>query len=72
MKKEDMDLAAQLGDMKEVDYHNTLLISTLVELLIEKEIVTREEIVSVMHELDSEMLVTTDESWAEFANREDR
>ncbi|MDK2920181.1 MAG: hypothetical protein PWQ37_2914 [Candidatus Petromonas sp.] len=29
--------------MKEVDYRNTLAIATIIELLIEKEIITRQE-----------------------------
>lgn len=61
---QEVNIAAQLADMKEVDYHNTLLISTLVELLVEKKLVNREEILTVMQELDREMLITVeDEAW---------
>lgn len=61
---QEVNIAAQLADMKEVDYHNTLLISTLVELLVEKKLVNREEILTVMQELDQEMLITVeDEAW---------
>lgn len=61
---EEMDIGAQLADMKEVDYHNTLMISTLIELLVEKQIVNREEILSAMRELDEEMLISAeDETW---------
>lgn len=61
---EEMDIGAQLADMKEVDYHNTLMISTLIELLVEKQIVNREEILSAMRELDEAMLISAeDETW---------
>lgn len=61
---QDVDVVAQLADLKEVDYHNTLLISTLVELLIEKRIINREELLSVMKELDEEMLIKAeDDTW---------
>ena len=59
----EVDVVAQLADLKEV-YHNTLLISTLVELLIEKRIINREELLSVMKELDEEMLIKAeDDTW---------
>lgn len=58
---QEMDFVAQLADMKEVDYHNTLMVSTLIELLVEKQIVNREEILSVMRELDEEMLITAED-----------
>lgn len=70
MSLQEMNIAAQLADMKEVDYHNTLLISTLVELLVEKQIVNRDEILSVMRELDEEMLITAeDETWDEIGRQ---
>lgn len=58
---EEMDIGAQLADMKEVDYHNTLMISTLIELLVEKQIVNREEILSAMRELDEAMLISAED-----------
>lgn len=66
----DVNMAAQLADMKEVDYHNTLMISTLVELLVEKQVVKREEILSVMRELDQEMLVSAeDATWKDLGRQ---
>lgn len=38
-----INLISQLGDLKEIDYRNTLAIATLIELLIEKGIITRQE-----------------------------
>lgn len=43
MSKQMIELIGQIADMKTIDYRNTLAISTLVELLIEKGLFTREE-----------------------------
>jgi hypothetical protein len=40
----DIDMVSQLGDMKEIDYRNTLAIASLIELLIDKGILDRHEI----------------------------
>lgn len=40
----DIDIASQLGDMKEIDYRNTLAIASIIELLIDKGILERNEI----------------------------
>lgn len=39
----ELELFAQLADLKEIDYRNTLAISALIELLVEKGIITRNE-----------------------------
>jgi hypothetical protein len=39
-----IDVIAQLGDMKEIDYRNTLAIASLIELLIDKGILSRHEL----------------------------
>lgn len=41
--RETIQLHATLADMKEVDYKNTLAVTALIELLIEKGIFTKEE-----------------------------
>jgi hypothetical protein len=38
-----LDIMAQISNLKNTDYRNTLAISTLIELLIEKDIFTRKE-----------------------------
>lgn len=43
MKSNMVDIIGQLADLKDTDYKNTLAISTLLELLIEKNVFTREE-----------------------------
>ncbi|HOC08602.1 MAG TPA: hypothetical protein PKN88_03670 [Bacillota bacterium] len=40
----DIDMVSQLGDMKEIDYRNTLAIASVIELLIDKGILDRGEI----------------------------
>ena len=50
-----MDLvhfAASLGDLKDEHYRSTLALSTLIELFIDKGLLTREEIEQKANELD--------------------
>lgn len=49
----EVDIIAQIGDLKEVDYRNTLAIASLIELLIEKGIINRHEIARKARILDS-------------------
>lgn len=51
--RETINLFAALADMKEVDYKNTLAITALIDLLIEKGIITREEMGARAQKLDS-------------------
>lgn len=37
-------MVSQIGDMKEIDYRNTLAIASVIELLIDKGILDRSEI----------------------------
>lgn len=48
-----IDLVGQIGDLKEIDYRNTLAIATLIELLIEKGIITRQEFARKSYYLDN-------------------
>jgi hypothetical protein len=48
----DVDMVSQLGDMKEIDYRNTLAIASLIELLIDKGILDRHEIAKKAKLLD--------------------
>ncbi|MHA0857534.1 hypothetical protein [Paenibacillus sp. CMAA1364] len=47
-----MHVMASLGDMKDDHYRNTLAISTIIELLVDKGLVTREELAIKAEELD--------------------
>jgi len=48
-----IDVLAQIGDLKEVDYRNTLAIASIIELLVDKGIIDRSEIAIKAKELDS-------------------
>lgn len=43
---------AKLADLSEVDYRNTLVISAVIELLVEKGLMTRKDVLSKAKELD--------------------
>ena len=53
MSKFDIDIYAKIGDLKEIYYRNTLAIATLIELLVEKGIITRREFAQKSLVLDS-------------------
>ena len=48
-----IDLMGQLGDLKEIDYRNTLAIATLIELLAEKGFITHQEFSQKSYYLDN-------------------
>ncbi len=48
-----VNIIAQLSDMKDTDYRNTLAIASLIEVLIEKGIINRNEIAIKARQLDS-------------------
>ena len=50
-----VQMMAKLGDLKDEHYRNTLALSTIIELLIEKEILTRSEVEAKAAELDQIM-----------------
>ncbi|MFM9280817.1 hypothetical protein [Paenibacillus jiagnxiensis] len=52
---EEVGIVAKLADLKEEHYRNTLALSTLIELLVEKGLLTREEVEHKAAELDSFM-----------------
>ncbi|HPT78095.1 MAG TPA: hypothetical protein PK830_03205 [Candidatus Atribacteria bacterium] len=49
-----LEIISQLGDMKEVEYKNTLAITSIIELLVEKNIISREDIARKAAELDEQ------------------
>lgn len=51
--RERINLYATLADMKEVDYKNSLAVSALIELLIEKGLITRQEMIARAQMLDA-------------------
>jgi len=52
---DEVRMAAKLADLKDEHYRNTLALSTLIELLVDKGVVTREEVERKAAELDSSM-----------------
>jgi hypothetical protein len=44
---------AQLADLKQAHYHNSLLVSALIELLVEKGIMTAHDIAVMSAQLDT-------------------
>ncbi|MNW31481.1 hypothetical protein D3C74_84000 [compost metagenome] len=52
---QEVDMIAKLADLKDEHYRNTLALSTLIELLADKGLITREELEQKAVELDSFM-----------------
>lgn len=52
---EEVGIVAKLADMKEEHYRHTLALSTLIELLVDKGLLTRAEVEHKAAELDSFM-----------------
>ncbi len=53
LKPNMVNIIGQLADLKDTDYKNTLAITTLLELLIEKNFFTREEFAQKATELEN-------------------
>ena len=51
-----LDITSQLAHLKDTDYKNTLAITVLIELLIDKGIFTRQEFTRKAQELESASL----------------
>ena len=47
-----IDIIAQISSLKEIDYKNTLAISTLIKLLIEKDVFSKKEFSNMANLLD--------------------
>lgn len=48
-----LDIVGQLADLKEIDYKNTLAIASIIELLIDKGIINRNDIALKALQLES-------------------
>jgi hypothetical protein len=55
---EQVDLIGKLADLKAAHYQNALLVSALIELLVEKEIITAQDIASMSAQLDASFTPT--------------
>lgn len=47
-----LEIISQLSDIKEVEYRNTLAITSIIELLVEKNLISKEDIAKKAAELD--------------------
>ena len=56
-----LEIMAQIGDIKEIEYRNTLAITSIIELLLEKNIISREDISKKAEELDRMAFMKTNE-----------
>ncbi len=55
----DINLVGQIADLKENNYKNTLVISALIEVLIEKGVFTRKELIKKIEQLDLDLQINT-------------
>lgn len=51
-----LDMISQIADLKEIDYKNTLAITSIIELLIEKGILDRYEVAVKAQSLEDQTL----------------
>ncbi|SFL45750.1 hypothetical protein [Pelosinus propionicus] len=56
MQLNSINVIGQIADLKDTDYKNTLAITVLIDLLIDKKIFTREEFARKARELDTATL----------------
>jgi hypothetical protein len=54
----DIDVIGEIADLKDIDYKNTLAIVSIIELLIEKKVISRSDIAKKAKFLDG---LTTDQ-----------
>jgi hypothetical protein len=58
----EVDVIAQLADLKEVDYKNTLVLTALVELLVERGFISRKEVIQKARQLDVDLSLDLERS----------
>ncbi|WP_429844361.1 hypothetical protein [Brevibacillus sp. FIR094] len=51
----EVHLIAKLADLQKVDYHNTLVLHALIELLVAKGLLTHDELTAKVNELDTQL-----------------
>jgi len=55
----EVDLIGQIADLKEVDYKNMLILTSLIELFISKGLITRKEVLDKANQLDADLSFLT-------------
>ncbi len=66
----EVHLIAKLADLQEVDYHNTLVLHALIELLVAKGLLTHDELTAKVNELDTQLTFHID-TYAKLTERID-
>ncbi|MFC4766574.1 hypothetical protein [Effusibacillus consociatus] len=51
----EVDLISQIADLKQIDYKNTLILTALIELLVEKGLISRTDVLHKAEVLDHEL-----------------
>ncbi|MCM3143909.1 hypothetical protein [Brevibacillus sp. MER 51] len=64
----EVHLIAKLADLQEVDYHNTLVLHALIELLVAKGLLTHDELTAKVNELDTKLTFHID-TYAKLTDR---
>ncbi|MBA4494081.1 hypothetical protein ACFO25_10980 [Paenactinomyces guangxiensis] len=59
---QELDLGAQIADLKLIFYQQSLLLSALIDLLIEKGCIQREELAELVMSIDGELTVRLEEN----------
>ncbi|MBZ4664581.1 MAG: hypothetical protein JG776_2305 [Caloramator sp.] len=57
----EIDILSQIADLKEVDYKNTLMVVGLIELLIEKGLINKSQLIKKIKTLDKIADIETDD-----------
>ncbi|MBO8165116.1 MAG: hypothetical protein H0Z34_15645 [Brevibacillus sp.] len=66
---EEVNLAAKLADLREDNYYNSLLLDSLIELLVEKGVISREELYEKARHRDGQVLLHNHHSSDDFRNQ---
>ena len=51
----EVQIIAKLADLQETDYHNTLVLHALIDILVAKGLLTHDELTEKVTELDSQL-----------------
>ncbi|MDH6351532.1 MULTISPECIES: hypothetical protein [Brevibacillus] len=51
----EVQIIAKLADLQETDYHNTLVLHALIDILVAKGLLTHDELTEKVNELDSQL-----------------
>ncbi len=52
---EEVNLIAKIADLQETDYQNTLILHAMIELLIQKGLITKDELVTQARSIDEQL-----------------